>query len=334
MPPISYAGSIRPQTTTAPMSRFLGLLTMGLLSLGAFEAGATRPQGQANFQGCRLQPEFTHVFSRGGIEASASDYNGLTLSGRGVSFANFLIAQPQERAALPSSMRNCPALTVAGPIGFHSGRVEGVMGADSIAASRAHTGARSSHDRRSFEPMARFEMWAADTSKKFAEAARTPVRAQQGYLVIDRRYGHGDGNYSTDTTQLAQTRVVKIFGNAGQKTILTIYGNNVVLENMAFELEGGLRPQDVLLNLPMASSLRMARAGSGAFGIPASILAPYAAADLRDLAITGQVFVGSLCGNGQINEGLFAHWPQEGQTPTLPPAPHPCEGRPHACTAK
>ncbi|HRK07486.1 MAG TPA: choice-of-anchor A family protein [Pseudobdellovibrionaceae bacterium] len=314
----------------------IGILTVtSTLSLSALvaEPSSARTPSTTYFQGCQLQPEFTQVFARGGIEASSSDYNGFTLAGRGVSFANFLIAQPQQRSALPASMRNCPALTVAGPVGLHSGRIEGIMGADSIAASRAHTGLRSSRDRRSFDALTRFEVWSADTSKKLSEASRSPVRVQQNQLFIDRRHGYADGGYYTDTTQLAQVRVLKIIGHAGQKTVITVYGNDAVLENMAFELEGGLRPQDVLLNFPMASSLRMARAGSGSFGIPASILAPYAAADLRDLAITGQVFVGSLCGNGQINEGLFAHWPQA-QSPSLPPAPHPCEARPQACAAK
>jgi choice-of-anchor A domain-containing protein len=313
--------------------RTLTLSTAVAISALVAESSWARTPSTMKFQGCQLQPEFTQVFARGGIDASSSDYNGFTISGRGVSFANFLIAQPQQLSALPASMHNCPALTVAGPVGLHSGRIEGIMGADRIAASRAHTGVESSHDRRSFDALNRFEVWAADTSKKLSEASRSPVRVQQNQLFIDRRHGYAVGGYYTDTTRLAQVRVLKIIGHAGQKTVITVYGNDAVLENMAFELEGGLRPQDVLLNFPMASSLRMARAGSGSFGIPASILAPFAAADLRDLAITGQVFVGSLCGNGQINEGLFAHWPQA-QSPSLPPAPHPCEARPQACAAK
>lgn len=334
----SMSRSLRPfnKVTDLLKTAALGIVTVSsVLSASALvaESSWARSSSTVSFQGCRLQPEFTQVFARGGIDASSSDYNGFTLSGRGVSFANFLIAQPQQRSVLPTSMRNCPALTVAGPIGIHSGRIEGIMGADRIAASRAHTGLRSSHDRRSFDALNRFEIWAADTSKKLSEASRSPVRVHQNQLFIDRRHGYADGGYYTDTTQLAQVRVLKVIGHAGQKTVITVYGNDAVIENMAFELEGGLRPQDVLLNFPMASSLRMARAGSGGFGIPASILAPYAAADLRDLAITGQVFVGSLCGNGQINEGLFAHWPQA-QTPSLPPPPHPCEGRPQACAAK
>lgn len=323
------------QTTTHAISAgLLGLLAATLLTTLASPALASRPQRVAAFNDCRLQPQFTQVFARGGIEASGSDYNGLTLAGRGATISNFLIAQPQNRTGLPASMRNCPALTVAGPIGLHSGRVEGMMGADSIVASRAHTGTRSSHDRRSFEPIDRFATWAADTSKHLSEQPSRRVLVQNNYMLIDRRFDRSEGIYHANPQDLAATRVIKIFGHAGQRTIINIYGRDIVLENMAFELEGGLRPQDVLLNFPTAVTLRMARAGSGSYGIPASILAPYAAADLRDLAITGQVFVGSLCGNGQINEGLFGHWIQETVNPTLPPAPHPCEGRPHACTAK
>ncbi|RZA05843.1 MAG: choice-of-anchor A family protein [Proteobacteria bacterium] len=104
-------------------------------------------------------------------------------------------------------------------------------------------------------------------------------------------------------------------GGADTLLIVRIYGTNPSFLNKGVFVRGGLRPEQVIFFFPEATNLALTQGGGAvdpltglSWGIPGSVVAPYAVVEFASVLVTGQLFVGRLCNTsalptGQVNYG-------------------------------
>jgi choice-of-anchor A domain-containing protein len=88
--------------------------------------------------------------------------------------------------------------------------------------------------------------------------------------------------------------------------IINIDGNNLTtLNSLTFNLSGGLTLNNVLVNLPQATSVTL---NGGTFG---SLLAPLATVTFPNGLLTGNLIAENLLGSGQVDQGTFTGFSQD-----------------------
>ena len=248
------------------------------------------------------------VFSRTTIEGKRSDFQGTTAALGAIQLENFLIA-----GDLASSTS----------ISLRSGTVKGAALAPSISLSKATARKRGKASTAGLvEANGQIDSLAQRLSSLDATAAPAwgsgLVRGEQGDVSVD-------GLFLTSTQAVevigiraedfAAASNLVLDGSADSLLIVRIYGSNVSFANKGVFLRGNLKPANVIFYFPEATGLELGSAGGAVdpvtgvhYGIPGTVIAPYAVVNFYSVLVTGQLFVGRLCNTtdlptGQVNYG-------------------------------
>ena len=192
-------------------------------------------------------------------------------------------------------------------ISFSGGQIAG----DAIAGGAvALSGAMTVHgDKVSgavFEPAVNHAALSAHLLATSAEIGAMPDTA-----VITDRWGglsmvaHSGVNVvSIEGAALKRAWGFSIAAPADAVVYINVLGETVNLDWTGWSYVGGITPDDVLVNMPEATTLGLTSANA------ANILAPRALATFPAGLVTGALIVGDLQGGGQVNLGSFSHgWP-------------------------
>lgn len=265
---------------------------------------------------CETKPTDFLVFSRGDISYENSDFQGITGAGGHTNFVNFLARNNVKEL-------QCATLITAGNIVLHQGGVEngGIEAGGSVQLSKAHV------DGKIYKKSAVAQFTAQNASNYFIQASSllsTWPTTHKATTTADG-YTHFVGEsakyavYNMTAAEFDMNSVLTFNGPADAYIIINVSGANISLSQKDMYLNGGIGFGHVLINFHQATNLTIQASGNYQYGIPASILAPYAMTNFFNGLISGGLYVGSLCGNGQINPGKFLAWPQVALAPAPPP---------------
>jgi len=104
-----------------------------------------------------------------------------------------------------------------------------------------------------------------------------------------------------DASDLASAWSVTVTGDDGVAVIINVSGMDIDLANMDWQLSDGIERTNVLINCYEATSLDIENTT-----VVGNVLAPFAACDFSSGTIEGALWVGSLSGAGDVNEGFFS----------------------------
>lgn len=286
---------------------------------------------------CVTAPTDYLVFSRGDILYSQSDFQGITGAGGNIQLSGFQVRNPV-------SEKQCPSLISAQSVQISDASVEngGIHAGGSIALSRV----RVEGDLRAYGKVTTSETsyiskktsgtelvavsgvsTAADffikSSALFASWPATNT-VEQVNTIGHVRYTGKSGAYTVyhqTNDEFSKGRLISLSGPADSYIVINISGAAGTITFQDLKLEGGIGLGHVIINFYQATLLTIQKSGDISYGIPASILAPYAATTFVDGLISGGLYVGSLCGNGQVNPGKFLAWQP---IPVATPPPLAC----------
>jgi choice-of-anchor A domain-containing protein len=281
-----------------------------------------------------IKPQDYLVFSRGEISYGKSDFQGLTGAQGAFTFERFEVG--------PVKSGSCPRLVTGGKTTLISGHVAGGIETTgtlslkkvSVAGRIAAEGTvkiqeSSSHGRVKQAPaaknLAKAGEYFLDQSSRLARLAPT-VKASLTDGVLEVAATPGAYSIASITsTELSSAKVIRLKGDDVSVLVINVSGTQASLENLDLQLTG-IQVGRVLLNFFEAQTLRVTASGSKELGIGATLLAPLASVTFWNGLVTGGLYVGSLCGDGQVNPGHFVGWLPEIVAPPAPPIICPPQG--------
>lgn len=271
------------------------------------------------------------VFSRGEIRYEYSDFQGLTGAGGDFSFIRFELG-PQPK---PTS---CQRLVVGGEVDLNSGHVSGAIEAGrrvslshvSVVGTVTAGGGVRIH-----QSSTRGRKTATTAAVRALPSTGDYFVRQSGLLgqlqATTRGTSATPGVLDIQATQPGYNVVWMSADEWSQYNVIRLSSTNpsaLLVINLT-GLRAGINAQDirligmnfgqVVMNYVEAQELVITASGAREYGIPATILAPYAATAFWNGLISGGLYVGSLCGSGQVNPGKFVGWVREGGKTVQPP---------------
>jgi choice-of-anchor A domain-containing protein len=129
---------------------------------------------------------------------------------------------------------------------------------------------------------------------------------QYGQIVIDNLVS-GRNVINMTAQEFNNAWGIKASGPSDAFLIINVDGVNLSggLESVVFDLSGGLNLNNVLVNLPTATSVTL---NGGGFS---SLLAPLADITFNPGLLTGNLIAKTLFGSGQVNQGAFVGFSQD-----------------------
>lgn len=251
------------------------------------------------------------VFSRTSIEAKNSDFQGRTGALGEVQLQNFFIGGDLDSATA---------------ISLKHGTIKGAARAPGVRLTRATAKRRavgSSFNSALVEANAQIDGLSSWLSGLEATAAPLwgsyPVRGEAGELVADGLLFRAERPLEViglRAEDFAAARNLVLEGSRETLLVVRIYGDNPSFLNKGVFVRGELRPEQVIFFFPEATSLNLSQAGGAvnpydgkSWGIPGSVVAPYAVVNFSSILVTGQLFAGRICNTsalptGQVNFGM------------------------------
>lgn len=283
-------------------------------------------------QACATAATDYLVYSRGDIQYQNSDFQGITGAGGNIQLQSFEVR---------NSVVNlqCATLIGGGWISVTDAGIEngGIDGGSDIYLERVHVKGTvnaygkittknsnvkqkknnvASHAVAGLNPTSYFFL---QSSANFSQWPTTHT-AKDLNSIGHVQYAGVSGQYAVynqTTAEFEKGRLLSLNGPKDSFIIINVRGPVARIDHQDIRLEGGIGFGQVLINFVDATTLHITKSGESSYGIPASILAPYAATTFVDGLITGGLYVGSLCGDGQVNPGKFFAW--QPLTPLAPP---------------
>jgi choice-of-anchor A domain-containing protein len=245
------------------------------------------------------------VFSRTSIEGQNSDFQGNTGALGGISLRHFFIGGNLDSAS---------------SVSLADGTVKGAARGPSVRLSRATArkrAASSAQNQALVEANAQIDglaSWLANLDATSAPVwGSAMVRGEAGKLSADgllltaSRPLEVIGLRAEDFASAAN---LVLEGSADSLLVVRIYGTNPSFVNKGVFVRGGLRPEQVIFFFPEASKLELSQGGGAVdpvtgkpWGIPGSVVAPYAVVEFSSILVTGQLFAGRLCNTGALPTG-------------------------------
>lgn len=265
------------------MTKFL-LLAAALLSPSAFAESNLLP---------------FLVFSKTSIQSQQSDYQGHTGALGAIDLVNYEIVGDLESN---SSVR------------LENGSVRGTIKAPAISLKRA-TGARGKYTAatQALLNSASYEM---DSLAMKLSALANTGKAEFASLTVGARQFTGLKFTATreleviDVTADELSRANGIILDGSGLLLIRVSGTNVNLRGKATHVISGLRPEQVVFYFPEARSIELSHSGGAKdpyygthWGIPGSVVAPYALVHFAEILVTGQLYAGQICTDRGLNGG-------------------------------
>jgi choice-of-anchor A domain-containing protein len=265
------------------MTKFL-LLAAALLSPSAFAESNLLP---------------FLVFSKTSIQSQQSDYQGHTGALGAIDLVNYEIVGDLESA---SSVR------------VENGSVRGTVKAPAISLKRA-TGKRGKYTTATQNLLASAAYEMDSLAMKLSALANTG-KAEYANISSNGRQMTGLKFTATreleviDVTADELSRANGIILDGSGLLLIRVSGTNVNLRNKATHVISSLRPEQVVFYFPEARSLELSYSGGATdpyngthWGIPGSVVAPYALVHFAEVLVTGQLYVGQICTDRGLNGG-------------------------------
>lgn len=297
-----------------------------------------------------LDPTQYLVFSRGDILYAKSDFQGMTGTGQNISLQHF-------EMGLPGSPSNCTQIVAGQNVTISAGSVLGGIESGGLVKLRnvnvrgkvkaargvnlVNSPVRSEKvQTQAVKSVLNLGQFYLNQSAYFASQPDTSTYIPGRGRIEFPASPYGVTYISIRAEELAKFTVLHFSGTPDSTLIINVRGASAAIARTDIQLLG-IPLGRVLMNFPEAVKLDITASGSSQFGIPATILAPYAATGFWNGLISGGLYVGSLCGDGQINSSYFGGWvlptqPGPGAPPGLncppghscpppqpPPAPRP-----------
>lgn len=250
------------------------------------------------------------VFSRTSIEGKNSDFQGATAALGAISLNHFLISGNLDSAS---------------SLSLTNGTIKGAARAPSVRLSRATAKRRSASSAQNpalVEASAQIDglsSWLANLEATSAPASSSAVvRGVEGEVSVS-------GLVLTASRPLeviglraedfASAGSLILEGTADTLLVVRVYGATPSFVNKGVFVRGGLRPEQVIFFFPEAATLNLSQGGGAvdpvtglSWGIPGSVVAPYAVVEFSSILVTGQLFAGRICNTsalptGQVNYG-------------------------------
>ena len=252
-----------------------------------------------------------NVYSVGDIHYSFSDFEGRAGAGGNVQFRRFFLGAKADRtqetllvggsAILADGSVRQGGVRAVGDI-----RVERVDVAGSVVAGgRVHVIDSSVNGERSRIPLSQnifehFSQQLLSASDKIAALSVNSTvswNSQVQGLVFYAQPNIPEAVFNVSAEEFADSSMVFFSASPGTLLIVNVTGDAVDLKNKSFDFLGGVSPSSVLYNFSMAETLSLE-----GVKISGMVLAPRAAVLFESGALDGNLYAGSLRGNGQVNE--------------------------------
>ena len=302
-------------SATSASERGWGLIAARFLIALLLMAAIAAQRSQA----CNtIRPNDYLIFSGQDIRYSRSDFQGPSGALGNIELSSFLVNA--------SGFATCSGLVAGQNISFRDGMIQGAgaaAGADffmqraSVQGTVEYGGRLRRESAHAYQERASLSLdvrnlraaWqffldqSASLSRKQANAR---ARLAPQTLVFSSPLD--EAVFDIPSWELARASVLRLSGSSSARFIINVRGPSASITEKAVTLAGGLRPGQIIFNFPEATSLKISASGNAKFGIPATILAPYADVDFTNGLVTGGVYVGNLRGNGQVNAAA-TDWP-------------------------
>lgn len=276
------------------------------------------------------------VFSTGSIQYSGSDFQGLTGALANVDLSHFQIQEHRtphgvnliagKNVSLRSGAFENGGIEAGGNLHIQNAFVNGPLtygGKLSVSSASINGSQRQARvsDVTNLLPVAQFYL---NQSLKLGDLPANSQSQNEGGELLLNAAPTGVAVFSLDADSIRGLKSIFISAEPCTQVVINIHGQSAALQDFDIELVNGMTPNQVLFNFPDAYHLGLSAAGSQAYGIPGTVLAPQAETDFSNGRVTGGLYVGDLYGNGQVNSGAF-DWSLSGRcaNPLPPPAPKP-----------
>ncbi len=250
------------------------------------------------------------VYTSSGIEAECSDFLGQVASGGAVMFRDFLVQgnNPRE-CALESAhsvqmTRGKIATSDSSYSSYGYGNLS-CVGADSFSNEGGEVG-------QAFRPRAPF----SELNQQVVDFSKSLTRynSNANRMVKVMRI---------NSQQVTQQRTITLSGSSSTLLVVTSNERDVSLYGVGIKLRGSIGPKNIVWNFPNARSVVIANSGmdedcsNKGWGIPGTVVAPYAKVTFNNARITGALFAAAIygkadqysCGgvvSGQVNGECLA----------------------------
>ncbi len=304
------------------MKRILALSLAGFCFLPLVaRASICRPASPAEYL----------VFSRGDLQYESSDFQGLTGAGSKVTMKDFNIHRSPPASGCPSLIAGSDVSLVDGSIqggGVHSGghirlrrvSVQGELKAlGGVSSIDSNTTGSLKAQSSSVESLVSTSRFFVNQSRRFSEMPAKAYSSSSNNINFEAEPS-GMSVFQISAERLAQNSIIRLRGSALSWIVINVLGSNASIRAQDIRLEGGIGFGRVLFNFVNATDLDITASGEIHYGIPATILAPLAATQFWNGLISGGLYIGSLCGNGQVNPGVFSGWLTEANVDAPVPA--------------
>lgn len=215
------------------------------------------------------------VFANSTIQSQKSDYQGSTGALGAIQLSNFeIVGDLASRKAVE----------------FRSGSVRGAVRAPKTYFKR--TGARRSSPLPVQLDQAGSDLVALTTRlnayRSTSHINGETIEAHNAVEVIDLE---------------SLPRNLFISGRRESLVLVRVHGTNVDFKNRGVFLIGNMRPEQITFFFPEAATLELSYSGGPEWGVPGSVVAPYAKTHFAEILVTGRLYVGSVCTNADLNGG-------------------------------
>lgn len=205
-----------------------------------------------------------------------------------------------------------------GNVGFHDGTITGnVTAAGSINYWNTGLGASQVNSYVPYTPavdhVAMKDYFGGTSSAIGLMSDTGSITDYYGNLSVDAV--SGTNVFSINAAQLNAAHKITITGPSDAVVYINVLGTEADLINLPWYYQGGIAPNDVLVNYPFASQLDLLG------GMTVNILAPFADTYFDNGLVTGNLIVGNLSGGAQVNSGYFGHGPSTDSSPNPVPEP-------------